>query len=289
VIESAQTNLLRLIQAIVYLVSAGALFLFMAWSLALVLYGVVPHPLLLCAFFAAVAFVVAAVVSFSSPGRGRVIALLACAASFPLWIVWIIGVVPAHDVIFLLPIPHLLVVAYLLVLGFVLFWPYPFRLSIALIVLVCCTGVVVGWRTYTDRVASGEYDRPGVACFRWTPDASREAVVLRDPLNWINERVRVALSAAKISGTLQSSGAWGDQSSPSRMIVLLKDRPASGTRLYCPRHGIIVIYAFDGKNWIKAPADAPTYPSFFTIEESDGRIMLYENTAGGKAGTQVLQ
>jgi hypothetical protein len=284
--EQSQHRRLHEFQLLIYAGAAFGLLLFIAWFLALIFYGVRPHPVLLSALLSAILFVIAAATTEANPQRARIIAVFACLAASPLWIVWIIGVVPAHDVVFALPIPHLLVVAYLILLGFVLFWPKHFRFSIVLFTLVFCAGVVVAWQTYTKRVASGEYDQPGVASFRWTPDMSGRVVLTRDSNNWIDQRVLAVLNTAGISGTLQWSGVWGEQSARNRMILLLKEKPPLGTRLYPPRQGVLM-YAFDGSKWIKVPENMPTYSSFFSIEESEGHTMLYENTAGGKAGTQI--
>jgi hypothetical protein len=73
------------------------------------------------------------------------------------------------------------------------------------------------------------------------------------------------------------------------MIILAQSKPPRESRLFYPRHGLIV-YAFDGKAWAKFPRDAETYPLYSTFESSDSDSMLCSDDAdGGRACTACLQ
>jgi hypothetical protein len=259
----------------------------MLWSLMLVFYGVVPHPLLLFALLSCGGFIAAGIVTLSNPIRGRMIAVCALIAVAPLWVVWIIELVPQYSIRFSL-LTYALLPIYVVVLAFVLFLPHRLRFSITIIVVVCCSAGILAWGTYVKRVQGGEYDRPGVACFRWRTDPANQLVILRDPINWIDARARHALEQAHIHGTLQWTGSVGEPRLRNRMIVLLQTKPANGTRLYPPRDGVL-LYAFDGQRWLKSPGDAPTYPLFLTLEDKEGHTMLYEQVDGGKQGSEAFR
>jgi hypothetical protein len=276
------------LQGIIYL-SCGGFFCFVTvQTIMLWVWGVKPHPLTYLGFLSSFGFIAAGVISICiTPQYGRIVAACALAGLTPLWVIWVTALVPEHNTI-PLPLLYLAVAAYVAVLGVVAFLPRPVSLAITGVAIVCGLGVAIAAFTYAKRLSVGEYNRPGVGCFRWYHDQGRGLLIARDTENWINTATKVLIEKAGIEGRLQLTGGWGIPNSPTRVIVLAQNKPSGPVQLHYPQKGVLV-YAFDGISWRKIPADAPTYPTFFTLENGNDSTMLYEELSdGSRQGTEVF-
>lgn len=276
-----------LTQAILYFIG-GAFFMVVTFSsVALAVWGVPIHPLIYVAFVSSGFLMAAAILSLLKREKsGRIVALCSLLGISPVWAAWVASVVPQHNII-PGPLSYLVVLAYLVLCGFAVLFPTRLRFATTILIFLGFIGISIGAGKYIERLRAGEYDRPGIACFRWYPSQGSKLIVERDPFGWIDSRVRAVLEQAEIHGTLEWTAASGERTSPNRAIVLAQRKPTSSVRLYNPRNGVIV-YASSGDGWQKFPAGAATYSSFFTLENEQGRTMLYERNAETKQGTEAF-
>jgi hypothetical protein len=278
----------RILQGIIYL-SCGGLFCFVTvQTILLWVWGVKPHPLAYLGFLSSLGLIAAGVISICiTPQKGRIVAACALAGLIPLWVIWVSALVPQHNTI---PSPLLYpaVVAYVAVCSVVAFFPRRLSFAITSVAIICGLGMAIGAFTYARRLSGGEYNQPGIGCFRWYPDQAAGLLVERDTDSWIDIPTKALIENAGIRGRVQLTGGWGIPSSPTRVIVLAQSKPNGIVKLQFPQKGVLV-YAFDGTNWRKIPADAPTYPMFFTLENGNDYTMLYEElNDGSRQGTGVF-
>jgi hypothetical protein len=276
----------REIQSIVYMIAGVGLGGLILYSMLLVLYGVPPHPLQFVGLACCLTLFAGGALSLSNPQKGRIVALCALIGVTPLWLGSVISLVPQHNLT-ISPYTCLVVLAYFALIGFALCYPRPFRFSMLALVLVAFFAGATALATYLRRVRAGEYDRPGIACFLWHADSSNPVVVARDPLGWIDPKVRTLLDRAGIHGSIEWTGSSGELRDSNRMIVLAQTKPPHDTQLYHPREGL-VLYTFDGKSWIKTPSDAPTYSLFATLENEGSDTLLFEPCGNSKQGSTAF-
>jgi hypothetical protein len=277
------------IQCVVYAIAATLFGFVIFGEMTMVVWGVPIHPLEVVAFLSSIVLLVGAVKSASRPELGRKIAIAGIAGLGGLCAPWLIGLVPRHNVTYS-PIAYVVVVGYVVLLAFCLVFPRPFKLSVAIFLVLLGAGTVYFAITYQRYVRIGEYDRPRIDCIRWYPEPSNDIVVAKYSEEVIDPDIKRFLQQAGIHGTLSWRGSNGGEKAGKRMIVLAKAKPPSDTKLYHPKDGLL-LYAFDGTRWIKFPPDAKTYLLFASFEDTPNEIpttasMLYEyDVDGGKTGT----
>jgi hypothetical protein len=226
-------------------------------------------------------------VSLVRPQVGRLIASCGLVGLLPIWFSWLASIVPEHNII-PSPLAYFAVLGYLGVIGFVSLYPTRSRLSVSALVALVIAGVLTIAITYRQREHVGEYDRPSIACFRWDPTPSNDLVIARDPLGCIEEEVKASLISAGIHGSLSWCGG-STRNTAHRLLVLAQVRPPEESRVFYPRHGL-VIYTFDGKAWSKIPPDAETYPLYSTFQPSGSDTMICsDDFSGGRTCTACLQ
>jgi hypothetical protein len=276
----------REIQAAVYLLAGCSFAGLILLRMLLIVYGVALHPLLFVALFSALAVAAGGFVSLMQPGLGRLIAACGLAGLLTNWFPWLISLVPEHNVI-PSPLGYSAVVGYLAVVAFASFYPSHSWVGSVAFLLVCIAGVLTAGLTYRQRVQMGEYDRPSIACFRWDSIPTNELVIVRDPLGCIDDEAKAALASVGLHGSLTWCGGTTHDSA-QRLLVLAQARPPEGSRVFYPRHGL-VIYAFDGNTWAKIPADSETYPLYSTFQLSGGDAMICDDDfSGGRTCTACL-
>ncbi len=278
----------RIIQGIIYL-CAGAIFAFILLErIMLWVWGVQPQALTHVGFLLSLTLIAAGVTSiFGNPRSSRFVAGCALGGLTPIWLSWVISLLPQHNTI-PSPLAYVASAVYIVTLVVVLFYPRRIRFAVGLIVAICTLGCASAIAAYVKRASSGEYNRPEIGCFRWYPDKEKALLITRDTEKWIDKQAKEMLESAGIHGRVEQTGGWGAAGSPTRVILLVQRRPPTPVRLYYPRKGTLV-YAFDGVAWRKVPADASTYPTFFTLENQNGYTMLYEQLSdGSRQGTQAF-
>ncbi len=265
----------------------GIGFLVLLYLLAAFSYGAPLHALLCVVAGSSIGLISAAIISLSKQHRGRIVALL---ASLPLGALvppLVRELVPQHNII-LTPSNVVVLIAYLVLLAFVLFYPKPLPFSVPGFLIALCGLALFAYFTYSRRVRAGEYSRPAYACFQWNAAPRDELVVARDPLGLLDHETRLALSDAGITGTLEwTAGSWRDTAAASRLLVLAQGKPTGETKL-CPAKSGLLIYAFDGQRWITYPSKRPTYSLCLSLETKGSRTMIYQPVGGSKQGTQAF-
>jgi hypothetical protein len=276
------------IQGAVYLVAGGLMFATIFGLFALSAWGITVHPLTVIALIGCLVLIAAGILSlFSDRHHGRILAVCASIGIMPIWFVWIMSLVPQHNVI-ASPVAYVFVFTYAVTLSVTLFFPSRLKFAISAFVIICGLAFGSAAFTYIKRVQQGEYRRAGVACFQWYPTPVNALIVERDPLGWIDTRARKMLDQAEIRGTLMWTGSSGEYSSPNRALVIVKGKLGDSAQLHYPRHGD-VIYAFDGTHWRTFPRDVQLYSLCFSLETQDGHTMLYEPNGDSKQGVEVFQ
>jgi hypothetical protein len=276
----------RLIQPLAYLIGGGSLAWVVVLRMLLIVWGVPLHPVLFVALLSAITVIAGGVVSFFRPKLGRIIAVSGLLGLLSIWVPWIMSIVPQPRTI-PSPLGYVAVLGYLALLAFALFYPTRSRLGVSLFVVVCLCGVVTAGATYEHRRQQGDYARPSIACFRWSAVPASELQVTRDPEGCVDPEVKSALDRAHIVGRISWTG--GSTEGPNRILVLAQSKPPPDSRLFYPRHGLIV-YAFDGKVWTKFPQDAATYPLYSTFETSDSDTMICsDDIDGGRTCTAAFR
>src|SRR6266566_1209115 len=269
----------REIQALCYLIGGGLLVWVIVGRMLLVVWGVPLHPLLFVALLSALAVIVGGILTLQRPQRGRVIAICGLLGMLSIWFPWIISLVPQHNII-QRPLAYLIVVGYLALFAFAVLFPTRSWFGIAALIAVCASGAVTAGATYRQRQQMGEYARPSIACFRWSPSPTNQLEIARDPFGCVDAKVKDALFHARIYGSL--SWTSGRSEGANRILVLAQSNPQATSRLFYPRHGLLV-YAYDGKAWTKIPADAAIYPLYSSFEPSGADSMICsEDFDGGR-------
>ena len=280
-------NHARPLQAIVYVLVGCAFAWLIAMRMLLIVWGVPLHPLLFVALLAAAAVAGGGVVSLAQPERGRFVAACGLTGLLTIWFPWLISIVPEHNTI-PSPLAYLAVIGYALAFAFASFYPTRSWLSVSAFVLILICGIVTLGVTYNYRGRMGEYDRPSIACFRWDPNPSDMLVIARDPLGCIDEQTKATLAEANLHGSLSWCGG-STRETAQQLLVFAQTQPPADSRLFYPRHGL-VIYAFDGKGWIKIPSKAETYALYSTFQPSGTDVMICsDDFSGGRTCTACLQ
>jgi hypothetical protein len=276
------------VQAGVYgLAGAAVGYLVLMYFLVALSYGAAVDPSVYIVLGSSLVFIYAAICSLSQQHRGRVAALFALVGLGTIVPPLVRELIPQHNII-ISPLNVLALAGYVVLLTFALFYPNSLRFSLVAFCLVLAGVAAFGCFTYAERLQSGEYDRPAYACFQWHPEPQDEIVIARDPLGLIDHEVRVALSGAGMSGTLEwTAGSWGEGSAGSRLLVLAQSKPLGETKL-CPARSGLLIYAFDGDRWIRYPSDSPVYSLCLSLETQDSRTMIYQPVGGSKQGMQAF-
>jgi hypothetical protein len=276
----------RELQAIVYLVAGCAFAWLVVWRMLLIVWGVPLHPLLFVALLSALAVAAGGILTIERQERGRLIAACGLAGLLTIWFPLLTSIVPEHNTI-PSPLAYLAVIGYALVAAFASFFPTRSWFGASIFVVMVIAGILTLGMTYRQRRQMGEYDRPSIACFRWDPSPSDRLVIVRDPLGCIDDHARATLASANMHGSLSWCGG-STRDATQRLLVVAQARPPENSRIFYPRHGLVV-YAFDGNSWSKLPPDAETYALFSTFQPSGGDTMICSDEfSGGRTCTACL-
>jgi hypothetical protein len=150
---------------------------------------------------------VAAIISFKSPERGRGLALLAILGMSTFWLPAVSSLVPT-DSVRVSPASYLIIGLYVATFTFALCFPSRSRLSIAVCgALWIVVGAICGI-TYVRRAADGEYDRPTFVFCKWHGGGTE--LTVSDPLGAIDSPDRDFLGRSGLRGRIDCDGATGD-------------------------------------------------------------------------------
>jgi hypothetical protein len=288
VTRSGNVSNKQVIQGVIYFIAGGIFSFVTLETIMLWMWGVPPHPLTCLGFLSSLTLICAGITTIAGNLRiSRLLAVCALGGLTPIWLAWVISLVPQHNTI-PSPLAYLAAAAYLLILIAVLFYSRRLSFAVGVIVAICSLGSAFAIAAYVKRASAGEYNRPEIGCFRWYPDRANALSITRDTENWIDRQAKDLIESAGIHGRLEETGGSGAPSSRTKVIVLAQRKPPTPVRLYYPRKGTL-IYAFDGTTWRKIPGDASTYPTFFTLEDQNDYTMLYEELSdGSRQGIQAF-
>jgi hypothetical protein len=277
------------IQCVVYAIAATLFGFIIFGQMALIVWGVPIHPLLLVAFVSSIVLLVGAVKSASRPALGRKIAIVGIVGLGTVCGPWLIALVPRHNVINS-PISYVVIAGYVALVAFCLFFPRPLKFGIFVFVLLCGAATACFAITYQKYVRMGEYDRPRIDCFRWYAEPKDDLIIAEHSEEFVDPELKTLLQKAGIRGTLKWRGG-SDTGIRKRMIVLMQRKSPLDAKLYYSKAPLI-LYAYDGNTWLKFPPETATYPLFSTFEDtenSEQTMLCHPEIDGGKQCTPGFQ
>lgn len=260
---------------------------FMAfYSMMAGVWGVPINPLNYVAVLAAMALFFGSFVCLLNVSIGRIICGVSIVALGTFYVPAVVSIVPAHNEISS-PIIYLIFLAYFGVVAFALFYPARKKFSLSIFLSVLALGGIFAGVTYAHRLANGEYDRPSFAFFVWQSGSSNLQIE-DDSDGWLSDETKLLLEKSGIRGKLKWSGSRDYKTQNSCVVILAQKQIATPKQIFYPRHSLI-IYAFDGTNWISWPTNVPTYSTFATLKPDGSQTMLEQNVVGGIDGTSAFQ
>ncbi len=270
----------------VVLFVGGLLYSFIVYrALMWAVWGAPTHPIQYVALGSALGLMLSAFVALAYPNAGRWLSIFCTLGIGTYCIPATQSLVPsATQIIF--PIAFLLIGGYFALLAFCLFFPRRKIFSIPIMAGALLVGVGFGAQTLLHRITDGEFRRPAIAYFEWTPSDADLHVTGSEYRKWLTDDMLSTLSSQGFEGSLRWRGSQGSSKSRPRMLVLAKGPIPENKRLYYPK-GDYVIYVFTTTGWTMIPDDAELYSSFATLE-TDG--MIYQTTSGGgRQGTSAFR
>jgi hypothetical protein len=275
----------RSIQFVVLLFGGVIYGFFTLQALMWAAWGAPTHPIQYIALFSALGFMLSAFVVLASPKIGRWISIASILGIGVYYIPATQSLVPSATLI-ISPFAFLLIGGYFALLAFCLFYPIQIPLSIPLIVLCLLAAIGFSAHIFIQRTIDGEFRRPAIAYFKWTPSEAPLSIVdVRDE-EWLTEAALASLSAEGMRGSLEWQGSQGSKENRPKMIVISSRPIPEHKDLHYPK-GDFVIYVFDGSHWMSIPKDADFYPAFATLD-TDG-MLRQETSSGGIQGTSAFR
>jgi len=268
------------------LLGGGLVYSFFTFqSLMWAVWGAPTHPIQYVALFSALGLLLSAFVTLASAEVGRWMAIACSLGIGAYYIPATQSLIPSASLI-VSPIAYLLIVGYFALLAFCLFYPRRLPFSIAVLVLTVLVALGFSAHTFASRLSDGEYRRPGMAYFKWTPSAAELHIKDERDQNWLTDEMLAILSSRGVQGSLDWQGSQGAKEKRPKMIVIASGPIPENKDLHYPK-GDYVIYIFDGSSWSSVPSDPEVYPSFATLE-TDGMIRQ-RTSSGGIQGTSAFR
>jgi hypothetical protein len=268
------------------LICGGLVYSFFTFqALMWAVWGAPTHPIQYIALFSALGLLLSAFVCLASPDIGRWIAIVCTLGIGVYYVPATKSLVPSASLI-ISPVAYLLIAGYFVLLSFCLFYPRRVVIAIPVLILTLITALGFSAHTFYSRMSDGEYRRPAMAYFKWTP--SEEKIHIKDTRdqNWLTEEMLESLSAKGVGGSLDWQGSQNSNDDRPKMIIISSGPIPENKDLHYPK-GDSIIYIFDGSTWSSIPADPEVYPSFATLER-DGMIRR-RTSSGGIQGTSAFR
>jgi len=196
-------------------------------------WGAPTHPIQYIALFSAVGLLLSALVALAFPETGRWMSILCTLGVGIYYIPAMQSLVPSATLI-ISPIAYLLIGGYFVLLAFCLFYPRRLVISIPVLALSLLTAVGFSAHTLVERISDGEFRRPAMAYFKWSPsDAELHIPDSRDQ-GWLSETMLATLSSKGIRGSLDWQASRGRRENRPKMIVISSGPIQEDKDLYYP-------------------------------------------------------
>jgi hypothetical protein len=248
-------------------------------------WGAPTHPVQYIALLSSLVLLLSAFVSLASPEVARKLAV-ACVLGVGVYYIPATQSLVPSATLRISPMAYLLIGGYFALLSFALFYPKRFQLSIP--VIVVCLLVAIGFSAHTlvQRKLDGEFRRPSIAYFKWTPSDAPLSIPNPRDREWLSERMLASLSEHGLRGSLDWQGSQGARDAQPKMIVISSGPIPESKDLHYPK-GDFVIYVYNGSDWNSIPAEPQVYPSFATLE-TDG-MLRQKTSSGGIQGSSAFR
>jgi hypothetical protein len=267
------------------LLTAGLIYGSFAFrTLMWAVWGAPTHPIQYIALFSTLGLSVSAFIAVASPKTGRWLSIV-CTLGVGIYYIPAAQTLVPSTTSTNSPIAFLLIGGFFLLLAFCLF--YPTQMVISIPVMALCLLIAAGFwaNTLRERISDGEFRRPALAYFKWTPSNADLHIINSRDQEWLPEGILSFLSSQGTKGSLRWQGSQGRGDNSPKMIIISSGPIPQNKDLHYPK-GDYVVYVFNGTDWTTIPHDAEFYPSFATLE-TDG--MIYQRTSsGGRWGTSAF-
>ncbi len=230
------------------------------------------------AFYASLLLLIAGIITMILFNAGRIVALIALLGMGVMYIPASAFLVPAHNSI-VTPMAWILMLLYFVSLASVLILRPRFKINIPVFFLLALVSVGFAGEQFYDRWQDGEYQRPSLFTYKWTPSNSDLQVDIGE--EYFSDSLIDQLNDHGINGQLMIEGVTGNEHATHKVFVICQSEPVLPKKLYYPKDNYLV-YLYDGEKWSTFPHGAQTYDSYAMLETSSKSSYIKQKTDGGE-------